>query len=242
MDYLNSREVTVLDFDSHYPLELLELEKDINKTIGLYSLLLTKKREICFNDKPEYLFLILRSVEYLISASFLVRQRAFFEAGNIIRLCIETSSVAIHIQSDMNEFKKYKLNQPNKPNKYESTKAISFAKNQIIGLGELWGSLSSMMVHPNTYHGIYSELIDEAIIGKFEINFGSKTQNEFQDKQMLLLLRISANIIFRCFEIIVTEKAQFKGTSGLYLKDFDLFMFGNSTEKLLSELMDEFKK
>jgi len=82
----------------------------------------------------------------------------------------------------------------------------------------------------------------DSIVEKAEINFGVKIQNELQDKQMLVLLRITANIIFRCFEIIVSEKKRLKGTSGLYLKNYRLFMMGKSTEKLIYELMEKFKK
>ena len=236
MEFLNSRELSIIDFDSHYPGELLELEKDINKTIDLCKMLLSNKSEIVKNDKLEFFFLILRSVDYLISALSLVRQRAFIEAGNIIRLCMETSSTAIHVNSNKVEFEKYKQN------KYKSTDSIKYAESQIPGFGDLWGSLSKLIVHPNTYHGIYSELSVDSIVEKAEINFGVKIQNELQDKQMLVLLRITANIIFRCFEIIVSEKKRLKGTSGLYLKNYRLFMMGKSTEKLIYELMEKFKK
>lgn len=236
MDYIDSRNDTTADFDNNYPLELKEIERDINKTMHLYLLLLSKNPKYFHQDKFEYLALILRSVDYLISAMYLVRQRAATEAGSIIRLCLETSSVAIHIHSDKNEFKKYKQN-----HKYESVRAISYAKKHIEGLGELWNGLSQVMIHPNTYHGIRSELIGDYVVETAEIHIGFKPKNEFQDKLMLLLLRTTANIILRCFEIIVSEEAKFKGTEGLYIRDCEMFMFGNSTEKLIYKLMDEFK-
>ena len=157
MDYLDSRVKTISEFKESYKQELMDLENEINLINEFYLLLFSKKPEYCFQEKSEFLILILRSVDYLISAISLVEQRAMFEAGNIVRLCIETSSIAIHINSDSEIFKKYKQN------KYKSTSAINYAKKHIEITGELWGSLSEIFVHPNTFHGIVSQQIDNKI-------------------------------------------------------------------------------
>ena len=235
MDYFNSRNKIIVDFDKHYGDELNELEKDISKITDLYLLLLSKKPEYCLKEKSEYLILILRSIEYLISATYLAKQRAINEMGNIVRLCIETSSMAIHIHSNNDIFRNYKQNN------YKSTSAITYAKKHIKIIGELWGALSEMLVHPNTYHGILSEQIEKTIVETGEINLGFKPKNEIQDRKALLLLRISANIVLKCFQIIVTKKARLKGIEGLYFEEFDLFAFGKDTDEIIEELVVEFK-
>lgn len=237
MKYTNNRDDTIVDFDRHYQSFLLDIENDIDKTLGLYKLILSKNPDYCLKENIEYFILILRSIDYLISATNLVRQRAVTEAGCIIRLSLETSAVAIHIHgAGTAEFQNYKQN------KYKSTtKAISYANLHIKGFGELWGALSTVMVHPNTFHGIYSKLKDNLIEENGLINIGFKPQNENQDKKMLLLLKISANIIFRCLEIIVTKKASYKGLNILRLEKCDMFMLGTNTEILVNELIDRFK-
>lgn len=220
MDYLKSRDEIISDFEKHYDVELKELERDINKIMGLYLFLLSKKPEYCLKEKFEYLILILRSVEYLISATSLTKQRAVYETGAILRLCIETASVAIHIHNNEEEFRKYKQN-----NKYQSTKAITYAKKHISIIGELYGALSEVCVHPNTYHGILSRKIENKIVGTGEINIGFKPINENRDRQILLLLRITANIILKCFQIIVAKKAKWKGVKGLKYEEFEMFSF-----------------
>ena len=150
MDLFKSREETIINFDQNYKSYLDSIDRDINKTLHLYSYLILKEPNYYLNEKAEYLILVIRSIDYLISATFLVRQRAIFEAGNIIRLCMETSAMAIHINDNTKEFIYYKQGN------YKSTMAINFAERHIKKFGEIWGVLSKLMVHPNTFHGISS--------------------------------------------------------------------------------------
>jgi len=55
MEYLIDREKTISDFSKHYTKELAELERDINKTMQLYEILLKKKPDVTLTDKFEYL-------------------------------------------------------------------------------------------------------------------------------------------------------------------------------------------
>jgi len=235
MDLIKSRDKNISDFDNHYCEALNDLERDISKTTDLYSLFLSKNPKYCLIEKIEYLILILRSLDYLISATYLARQHAIIETGNILRLCIETSSMAIHINSDIEIFKNYKQNN------YKSTSALSYAKKHIKVVGEIWGALSNMFVHPNTYHGIISQRVGETIVETGELNLGAKENNEFQDRKILLLLRITANIIFKCFQLIISKKGSYKGIKGFYLKEFNMFAFGKETDELIEELIEELK-
>lgn len=236
MEYINNRQDTIADFEDNYLDELQELDNDVKFIFDVYLQLFSRKPEICLKNKIEFIILIFKSVDYLISATTLVKQRATIEAGAIMRLCIETSSMAVHIESDESEFIKYKQN------KYKSTSSISFTGRHIDGLSELWGVLSNLMVHPNTFHGITSELIGETIVESGNLNLGFKPKNERQDKTMLLLLRIIANIIYKCFELILSKKANFKGVDGVYFEEFGLFSFGRSADKRIKEMLDELKK
>lgn len=236
MKFTENRNKTILDFEMNYQSYLSEIENDIDKSLELYKLLFIEKPEYCLEEKFEYLILILRSIDYLISATNLVKQRAVFEAGCIIRLSIETSAVAVHIHENSKQFEKYKQNE------YKSTTAISYANSHINGFSKLWGALSKFMVHPNTFHGIYSELKNNYVEENGLINIGFKPQNIKQDKTMLLLLRISANIIYRCFELIVTKKALYNGLSVLRLEKCEMLMIGLNTENLIEDLIEQFKK
>jgi hypothetical protein len=235
MNYLDCRNDIISDFNNRNVAELQGLERDIKMITDVYMLLFSKNPEFYLKEKSEFIILIFRSVEYLISATSLVKQRAVIEAGTVLRLCLETSSMAIHIHSDSNIFKSYK------ENNYKSTGSITYAKRKIEGFDELWGALSSLFVHPNTYHGIRSELIGNYIVEHGEVNLGFKPKNELQDKMMIKLLQIVANIVHRCFEIIVARKATFKGIDGLYFEECQYFAFGTSTESRIKELMQEFK-
>lgn len=236
MNYLNSRKETVSDFEKYNNDELIQLEKDIEKITNLYIFILTENPKYCVKEKNEYFILILRSIEYLITATYLAKQRAISETGNIIRLCIETSSMAAHIHSDLEVFKKYKQGN------YKSTSAISFIKKHINVIGEFWGDISNVYVHPNTYHGILSELIEDSIVEKGQVNLGFKHRDKFKDKQILLLLRISANIILKCFELIVTKKVKINNNEVLFLEGINKIMFAKDTCETINELFEELNK
>ncbi len=237
MKYLSDREETISNFNANYANELAELERDINKTMQLYEILLKKKPVVTLGSKFEYIILILRSIDYVISAISLARQQAIVEASVIIRLSIETSSTAFHIFNEEKEFENYKRN------KYQSTRGITYASKRINGVGELWGALSNVMAHPNTHHGITTRLVeDKYFIEEANITIGAKQLNKHKDEKTIILLRIAANIVFRFFELIVSKSAKYKGVNVLYLAEYDLLMFGVSTENTIYKLMEEFKK
>ena len=196
--YINDDRINIiLDFNERYSENLKTLNSEIQEIIELW---IFNKTTRCSDDNPRIVeaeLLLFRSIDYLISAIELTKQRAYIESGVIMRLTIETASTAINIFFDDKSFVEYKQN------KFKSTNSISFSKKHIKIIGELWGALSELMVHPNTYHGILSQKIENNIIKEScYIDIGIKKPDDFKDKQMILFLRLTTSIILKCFTIV----------------------------------------
>jgi len=197
-NYKEKRLSAMIEFESIYQKELSELDKIIDLNIDLFSSLCNNNEEF-IRKNIEFTFLILRSVDYYISAIYLLKQRAFFETLSIIRLSIETSSAAIHLQNNPLEYEKYKAG------KFKSTTSISYAKNLIEGFDKFWGILSHTAVHTNILQGARKNNDKYYSCSTPFLNIGNKDLSPDLDMYIILNLNISGNIIYRCFQLLVAK-------------------------------------
>ena len=235
-DYLNDREKTIVSFDHDYNEKIIDIIANLNTMLYNFVYFFFKAPNQVFYDEKDSTFLLLRSIDYLFSAISLMRQRACFETLTILRLAIETSSTAFHVCKDKEKLKEFKAG------KYNSTKSIKFAKKYIPRLGEIWGALSQSAVHINPRHGIYSYIKDEYLIEEGDICFGEKEKNEKQDYMLIILTKLSYNIIYRFFELIFYQDAKDKGMDVKYNKESGLIKIAKKTEDIIDELLAELKK
>ena len=233
--YLKERESTISLFDVKYSRELNEVVSYFEKTIKNFTLIFLKSSSNLYMKNKDSKFLILRSIEYLITSLSLIRQRAIIESGCIIRLALETAATSFHIHKDIKQLKVFK------EGNYKSTTAINFANKYIPQFGKLWGALSTATVHITPFHGIYESHKDNNIYECGEINFGKKQLDEFQDKRFMLLLKIACSIINRFYELIYYKETMIKGVKGYYQEESRLFLIGRKTEDIINELFIKFE-
>lgn len=236
-DYLKDREKTIASFDHDYNEKIDDIIANLNTIILNFTYFFFKAPNQVFSDKKDSTFLLFRSIDYLFSAINLMRQRACFETLTILRLVIETSSTAFHISKDKEKLKEFKAG------KYKSPKSIKFSKKYIPRLGEIWGALSQSAVHINPRHGIYYTYIkDEYLVEGGSICIGEKEKNEKQDYMLIILTKLSYNIIYRFFELIFYQDAKYKGSDIKYNKESGLVKIAKKTEEIIDELLAELKK
>lgn len=233
--YLKEREYTISLFDVKYSRELNEVVSYFEKTINNFAIMFIKSSSNLFKNNKECKFLILRSIEYLITSLSLIRQRAIIESYCIIRLALETSATAFHISKDNKQLDLFKKGN------YKSTKAIKYATKYIPQFGKIWGALSTAAVHITPFHGIIEYYEDGNIYEYGEINFGKRELDDFQDKRFLLLMKIACSIVHRFYELIYYKKAKIKGTNGYYQEESGLFLLGKKTEDIINDLLIEFE-
>ena len=235
-DYLKDREKTIASFDHDYNEKIDDIIADLNTIIYNFTYFLFKAPNQ-LSDEKDSTFLLLRSIDYLFSAISLMRQRACFETLTILRLVIETSSTAFHISKDREKLKEFKAG------KYKSIESIKFSKKYIPRLGEIWRALSQSAVHVNPIHGIYyTHTKDKYMIEGGSICIGEKEKNEKQDYMLIILTKLSYNIIYRFFELIFYQDAKYEGMDVKYNKESGLIKIAKKTEEIIDELLAELKK
>jgi len=234
-NYLKDREKTIASFDHDYNEKIDDIIADLNTIIYNFTYFLFKAPNQ-LSDEKDSTFLLLRSIDYLFSAISLMRQRACFETLTILRLVIETSSTAFHISKDREKLKEFKAG------KYKSIESIKFSKKYIPRLGEIWGALSQSAVHVNPIHGIYYTYTkDKYLIEGGSICIGEKEKNEKQDYMLIILTKLSYNIIYRFFELIFYQDAKYKVSDIKYNKESGLVKIAKKTEEIIDELLTELK-
>ena len=235
-DYLKEREKTIASFDHDYNEKINDIIANLNTMIFNFTYFFLKAPNKVFFDEMDSTFLLFRSVDYLFSAISLMRQRACFETLTILRLVIETSSTAFHISKDKEKPKEFKAG------KYKSPKSIKFSKKYIPRLGEIWGALSQLAVHINPIHGIYTYIKDKHLVEGGSVCIGEKEKDEKQDYMLIILTKLSYNIIYRFFELIFYQDAKYKGLDVKYNKESGLIKIARKTEEIIDELLAELKK
>lgn len=235
-DYLKEREKTIASFDHDYNEKINDIIANLNAMIFNFTYFFLKAPNKVFSDEMDSTFLLFRSVDYLFSAISLMRQRACFETLTILRLVIETSSTAFHISKDKEKLKEFKAG------KYKSPKSIKFSIKYIPRLGEIWGALSQLAVHINPIHGIYTYIKDKHLVEGGSVCIGEKEKDEKQDYMLIILTKLSYNIIYRFFELIFYQDAKYKGLDVKYNKESGLIKIAKKTEEIIDELLAELKK
>ena len=221
----------MIEFENLYQKELLELDEIINLNIDLFSSI-CKNNEELVKTNIEFIFLILRSVDYYISAIYLLKQRAFFESLSIARQSIESAAVTVHIQGNPKIYEKFKAL------KYDSTSAIKYTTKLIQGLGRLWGNLSNVGVHPNSIQGVSQKSNVINFCSSPFLNPGEAKYSPELDQYMILTLKISGNVIYRCFEILTSDFS--KKDQANEIQNECLNYTNRNTAEILDELLKDY--
>lgn len=199
------------------------VEETLSELNGLYAVEMAcviYGADISRSPRFDAFSVFVKALEALVSAFHLASHRQVLESLALMRLSLESASSALHICKCQKTFGQYCKAT------YKSTSAISYAKKVVPIIGELWGALSRIAVHTNfRSHGPFYQPSDdgEGITGNIHVSLAAKEETPGQDKTLLTLISLIANVDLRLFEEALLEKSsmhdgwlQFPGTHHSY--------------------------
>ncbi len=234
-DVFGVREATERDFDDANKHALRETLGEIGRLIYLKLMCIIKGTYLPPGPHLEAFSLFVKSVDVLISALHMVRQRSHIEALALVRISLETASTALHIFKNSEEYEKY-LN-----NKYKSTKAISFSKKHVPIVGELWGALSKLAVHINPIAYGSRQIEDEEgnLSRAVKLEIESRKVYSEQDQHFLIIIKLVSNIILKIAELLFFKKSE-KHEGFLELIGTNMMVGGVKADNLINKYYQQF--
>lgn len=193
----NRREDAQAEFDTLHQEAIETVVADIGRTHAVLILSVTQGSRLYPGCRFDGFALLNAALESLVSNLHLSRQRAGIDALALLRVAVESACVAVHIVNDSGAYLQYL----DGVKKYQTGRAISFAKTQIARVGEFWGGLSEVAVHPNatTFGPRHSEKGNVITVGRLE-------PNPEQEQLQLLMVSLAALIVFRAAELVLFER------------------------------------
>ena len=139
---LQIRNDTIKDFDAKNE---IQLQTTLSQLQQLLTIKLVAAAEGGINTQAQFqaFSVINRILDVLVSAIQMARQRAAIEVLILLRVVLEAGSTALQISCDEEAYQQYMTG------KYNSPKAITFAKGLLPVIGEVYGHLSQAAVHIN---------------------------------------------------------------------------------------------
>jgi hypothetical protein len=187
------------EFDSLHQENINGVVADIGRTYSLFVMgMLNGDRLPQPGSRYDGFALLNEGLSLLVSGLNLARQRARIDAMAVLRVAVEAACVAIHIVCDSDAYEQY-AGRTGK--KYDSGKAISFAKPHVHRVGEFWGALSHAAIHPNRI--IFGPRVADD--GSHSISIGMPSANPEQDAFSLTMVSIASLMVFRAAEIALFE-------------------------------------
>jgi hypothetical protein len=144
---------------------------------------------------------IKKVLDILVSAIQMARQRGAIEVFTLLRVALEASSTALHITHDQDAYQQYLIG------KYNSPKAITFAKAHVPVIGEIYGHLSKAAIHINQpAYGPRRELDENGdLLETLLFEFTIKEHLPIQDSLLLSFISLVAVIVLKITELVLLE-------------------------------------
>jgi hypothetical protein len=221
-----AREKTYLEFDENNKAQLETTLAELQKILNIKLLVISVGCDFDINNQARYdaFALTKNALDILVSALHMARQRAVLETMSLLRVALECGSTALHIAKDSDAYVRYKKCD------YNSTKAISFAKQFIPILGEVWGAFSNTAVHANMIgFGPKIKSDEKGTISRVvKLEYGSRKLHPIQDKVVLTSISLVSAMVLKITELILFEKSQLHekalrlaGTKTIYISNTD---------------------
>jgi hypothetical protein len=198
---LKVRDDTIRDFDNR---NKAKLETTLERMRMLLVIKLLALAENGINTQARFqAYSINKQVlDILVSALQMARQRGALEVFTLLRVALEASCSVLQISRDEDAYHQYMLG------RYKSTNAITFAKEFVPVVGEVYGALSKAAIHINRVaYGPRQEQdksddISETISFDFEI----RERRPIQDGLLLSFISLVSLIALKIYEVALFEK------------------------------------
>lgn len=190
------REKARSEFDSLHGSSINTLVADIGRTYAVLVLSVTEGAELFPGCRFDGFSLLNSALQSLVSSLQLIRQRARVDAFALLRVAVESACVAVHVVLDAHAYSEYV---GGSDQKYDATRAISFANAHIYRVGKFWGALSQTAIHPNARAFGPHPTSDRGL----GITVGAPAPSLEQERVSLLVISIAALIVFRAAELVL---------------------------------------
>jgi hypothetical protein len=208
---LGSRQTTTADFDAT---NADALGRALEQLKGPYALVISgilPDTGVETAEEYEVYALLNNSLNLLVSALHMIRHRAEIEAFGLMRMALEASATSFEIGNHPERRRHYL------EGRYKSTAAVSFAKSEFPIVGELWGVLSNVAVHPSrTYFGPRPELAEDGTLRmSVKVFLGKRSQPKWQDELQLIVFSLVTNVVFKLMFLSYGGKLRWRQLLGV---------------------------
>jgi len=219
------REQTACEFDQTNKTQLNQTLCDLNKVITLNIMAVLKGCDVGTGAVFDAFALAKTSMDVLVSALHMARQRSALETFTLLRVALEAACASHHIYNDQSAYTQYLAG------KYKSTRSITHLKRKIPFIGEIWGAFSNACVHANyTFFGPQSLVHEEGdAVRGVVIDCRNRAPKDSQDTILLTFISLVTMILLKVIEDIITEDSSIKspwrsivGTDTLYSHATDI--------------------
>jgi len=198
---LQVRDDTTKDFDVKNKTQLSITLSQLQQLLAI-KLIAVSEDGINTEGQFQAFSVIKRVLDMLVSAIHMARQRGAIEVFILLRVALEAASTALQISRDQDAYQQYMIG------KYNSPKAITFAKALLPAIGEVYGHLSKMAVH--TYQPAYgprTEVDENGDINEIlSFEFTIRKHLPIQDSILLSSISLVAVIVLKITELILLEE------------------------------------
>lgn len=197
----NSRELTKNEFDKDNLDQIQSTLGELGNVYFLINYIVVNSESNIEGARFEALALAINSLNILVSAFHMARQRAGLEVFALLRISLETSCILHHICFDASSYNKYLAG------KLLLKDSINHLKKEIDFIGDIWGNLSTIAVHPKSkYYGpVYIDDKQDGFVPTITMECHQRTQNRGQDSFFLKMNMLVAIILLKVIEDAFTE-------------------------------------
>lgn len=226
---IDVRDATVRDFDEKNKAQLDDTLAEINKIFAVKVIVVAKGCDFDLTGPRYDCFALTKSaLDVLVSALHMARQRAVPEMFSLLRIAVESAGTALHIANSADAYELYKKA------KYKSTAAVSFAKNAVPILGEIWGAFSNTSVHisrlgfgPRLERHENGHLIPSVVL-----QCDLRKHEQLQDKIALSFVSLVSTIVLKITELTLFHQSPLY-EDWLRLAGTEFEYFSNTNERMM---------
>lgn len=229
------RERTISEFDQVNAAQLDQSLDDMGKALDFMSISILKGCDLGIGARFHAFALTKTSLDVLVSALYMARQRAAVETFTLLRVALEAACTSRHILEDEAAYEQYLAG------RYKSTRSIGWMKRGIPCAGRLWSAFSQACVHTNVgaCGPAYETDADGSDTAAVEFNICGPRQNEpREDAALLTAVSLVAMILLKTLEdnnsesiagnpawrqVVGTSLGYFHGTDAKIAQYFESF-------------------
>ena len=231
---LQMRNDTIKDFDGK---NKDQLKSTLCQLQQLLTIKLVAAAEGGINTQAQFqaFSVIKRVLDLLVSAVQMARQRAAIEVFILLRIALEAGSTALQISRDEEAYRQYVIG------KYNSPKAITFAKSIIPEIGEVYGHLSKAAVHTNrvAYGPLAEQDENGDLTETLTFEFILREHLPIQDSILLSFISLIAVIVLKITELVLLKEDD--SLKGWFQLPGTRMKYISNSDKRIAKFLDEIK-